>query len=137
MKDQTNTTYAGDISPVQAWQWLKSDEAIMVDVRTDAERAWVGGVPGAIALALKQWPEMALNPQFDVQLQAIANVNFGKKIVFLCRSGVRSISAAERAAALGLEAYNILEGFEGGVDAQGHRGQIGGWRYHGLPWQQG
>ena len=105
----------------------------MVDVRTDAEREWVGFVPGAVPLAWKQWPGMAMNPDFDTQLQAVAE---GKKLVLLCRSGVRSIAAAKRAAELGLEAYNILEGFEGDPDANAQRGKRGGWRMHGLPWRQ-
>jgi rhodanese-related sulfurtransferase len=60
----------------------------------------------------------------------------GKKAVLLCRSGIRSIAAARRATELGLEAYNILEGFEGDADEQGHRGRKGGWRLLGLPWRQ-
>ena len=128
--------YAGDISPQLAWQWVQNGEAVLVDVRTDAERAWVGQVPGAVPLALKQWPGMALNPDFDAQLQAIAAQSGASKIVLLCRSGVRSVAAAQRAAQLGLAAYNILQGFEGDADAQGQRGKIGGWRFHGLPWSQ-
>ena len=128
--------YAGDIAPELAWHWLHNGEAVMVDVRTDAERAWVGQVPGAVPLALKQWPGMAMNPDFDAQLQAVASQAAGKKIVLLCRSGVRSVAAAQRAAALGIAAYNILEGFEGDADAQGHRGNLGGWRKRGLPWAQ-
>ena len=126
--------YAGDVSPPTAWQWHLSGEAILVDVRTDAERAWVGFVPGAVPLAWKQWPGMGMNEQFDEALKAA--VPAGKKVVLLCRSGVRSIAAAQRATELGLQAYNILEGFEGNPDAQGHRGRLGGWRFHGLPWQQ-
>ena len=56
--------------------------------------------------------------------------------MLLCRSGVRSIAAAQRATELGLQAYNILEGFEGDPDDQAHRGVLGGWRLRGLPWQQ-
>jgi glyoxylase-like metal-dependent hydrolase (beta-lactamase superfamily II)/rhodanese-related sulfurtransferase len=126
--------YAGNVSPQLAWQWVQSGEAVLIDVRTDAEREWVGFVPGAIGLAWKQWPGMALNPDFDRQLQAAAP---GKKLLMLCRSGVRSVAAARRAAELGLEAYNILEGFEGDPDEQAQRGHRGGWRYHGLPWRQG
>ena len=126
--------YAGDISPDLAWAWVQSGEAEMVDVRTDAERAWVGFVPGAHALAWKQWPGMAMNPGFDAGVQALGSG--GKKLVLLCRSGVRSIAAAQRATELGLQAYNILEGFEGDPDEQAHRGLKGGWRYRGLPWQQ-
>jgi len=106
----------------------------MVDVRSDAEREWVGYVPGAVPLAWKQWPGMAMNPAFDEGVRQAATD--GKKLVLLCRSGVRSIAAAKRATELGLEAYNILEGFEGDPDADAHRGNKGGWRHHGLPWRQ-
>ena len=66
-----------------------------------------------------------------------AAVPKGKKVVLLCRSGVRSIAAAKRATELGIEAYNILEGFEGDPDERAQRGHKGGWRRHGLPWRQG
>ncbi len=127
--------YAGNITPQLAWSWVQAGEAILVDVRSDAEREWVGFVPGAIGLAWKQWPGMAPNPDFDAGLRAA--VATGQKAVLLCRSGVRSIAAARRATELGLEAYNILEGFEGDPDELAHRGRKGGWRYHGLPWRQG
>jgi glyoxylase-like metal-dependent hydrolase (beta-lactamase superfamily II)/rhodanese-related sulfurtransferase len=126
--------YAGDVSPQLAWQWVQDGEAVMVDVRTDAEREWVGFVPGARPVAWKQWPGMAMNPQFDDAVQAAAEG--GRKLVLLCRSGVRSVAAARRATELGLQAYNILEGFEGDPDGDGHRGRKGGWRLQGLPWRQ-
>ncbi|MCA3236914.1 MAG: MBL fold metallo-hydrolase [Curvibacter sp.] len=127
--------YAGDVSPRQAWRWMEEGSALMVDVRTDAEREWVGFVPGALGIAWKQWPGMAPNADFDRLLLAAATP--GKKIVMLCRSGVRSVAAARRATELGLEAYNVLEGFEGDPDDQAQRGHRSGWRYHGLPWRQG
>jgi sulfur dioxygenase len=127
--------YAGNVSPELAWQWSEAGDAVLVDVRTDAEREWVGFVPGATPVAWKQWPAMAMNPQFDAALQAA--VPAGKKVVLLCRSGVRSVAAAKRATELGLEAYNILEGFEGDADTDAHRGRKGGWRFRGLPWRQG
>ena len=127
--------YAGDVSPQLAFDWMQSGEAVLVDVRTDAEREWVGRVPGAVPVAWKHWPGMALNTAFDEALKAV--VPAGKKVVLLCRSGVRSIAAAKRATELGIEAYNILEGFEGDPDEQAHRGRQGGWRFHQLPWQQG
>ncbi len=127
--------YAGDVSPQLAWQWVQSGEAVLVDVRSDAEREWVGFVPGATALAWKQWPGMALNPAFDEGVRAA--VPAGSKAVLLCRSGVRSVAAARRATELGLQAYNILEGFEGDADESGQRGRKGGWRFRGLPWRQG
>ncbi|MBP7565689.1 MAG: rhodanese-like domain-containing protein [Burkholderiaceae bacterium] len=126
--------YAGDVSPQLAWQWVQAGDAVLVDVRSDAEREWVGFVPGSVAVAWKQWPGMAMNPAFDDQARAAADG--GRKLVLLCRSGVRSVAAARRATELGLSAYNILEGFEGDADAQGQRGRKGGWRFHGLPWRQ-
>lgn len=134
MTSKPAQTYAGDITPDQAWQWVQSGEAILVDVRSDAERTWVGFVPEAKALAWKQWPSVDVNPLFDDGIQAIAAE--GKKLVLLCRSGVRSVAAAQRAQQLGIEAYNILEGFEGDPDANAHRGLLGGWRHRGLPWRQ-
>ena len=126
--------YAGDIPPAVAWQWVQAGNAVLVDVRTDAERAWVGQVPGAKVVAWKQWPQMLMNPDFDTQLQAVKPA--GSKVLLLCRSGVRSVAAAQRATELGLQAYSILEGFEGDLDANGQRGKLNGWRYRGLPWQQ-
>ncbi len=127
--------YAGDVTPQLAHDWWKAGDAVLIDVRTDAEREWVGFVPGAVPLAWKQWPGMAMNESFDDGIKAA--VAPGKKAVLLCRSGVRSIAAARRATELGIEAYNILEGFEGDPDESGHRGQRGGWRLRGLPWRQG
>ena len=127
--------YAGDISPQLAWQWVSCGQAVLVDVRSDAERDWVGHVPGALAVVWKQWPGMRLNLDFDAQLRAA--VPPGARVVMLCRSGVRSIAAARRATELGLTAYNILEGFEGDPDENGQRNRKGGWRFHGLPWRQG
>jgi rhodanese-related sulfurtransferase len=126
--------YAGDVTPDVAAQWVAQGEAVLIDVRSDAEREWVGYVPGAVPLAWKQWPGMAPNPAFDEGVRA--SVPAGTKAVMLCRSGQRSISAARRATELGVEAYNILEGFEGDRDAESHRGRTGGWRFRGLPWKQ-
>jgi len=127
-----NRDYAGDVTPQQAWAWVQAGEAVLVDVRTDAERAWVGSVPGAVPVAWVQWPGMQPNAAFDEQLRAA--VPTGSKAVLLCRSGVRSVAAAQRATELGIEAWNVLEGFEGNPDSNGQRGHINGWRFHGLPW---
>jgi rhodanese-related sulfurtransferase len=116
--------YAGDISPELACRWWQAGEAVLVDVRTSAEIAWVGFVPGSVHIPIKEWPSMAPNPRFDEQVQSA--VPPGGKVVFLCRS----------ATDLGLTAYNILEGFEGDPDAQAHRNTLEGWRARGLPWAQ-
>lgn len=125
--------YAGDVSPQLAWRWWQSGKVVLVDIRTDAEREWVGFVPDASVVAWKQWPGMTMNPDFDALIRAVAG---DKAVVMLCRSGIRSIASAKRATELGLTAYNILEGFEGDPDAVAHRSSRGGWRYRGLPWRQ-
>jgi sulfur dioxygenase len=127
--------YAGDISPPLAWQWSQSGNALLIDIRTEAERDWVGFVPGVPFVPWKNWPGMAVSSGFDEQLKAAAPP--GTCVLLLCRSGIRSIAAAKRATELGFEAYNILEGFEGDPDTEAHRGFRGGWRFHGLPWRQG
>jgi sulfur dioxygenase len=126
--------YSGDVSPQLAYRWWKSGEAHLVDIRSNAERAWVGFIPDVPGIEFKIWPGMAINPEFDAQLKAV--VPLGAKVLLLCRSGLRSVPAAQRAQALGFEAYNILEGFEGDPDADAHRGNVGGWRKLGLPWRQ-
>ena len=126
--------YAGDVTVQQAYAWVQAGQAVLVDIRTDAERAWVGFVPGAVALAWKQWPGMQINPDFDRGITTVSTG--GKKLLLLCRSGIRSIAAAKRATELGLEAYNILEGFEGDPDGNAQRGNKGGWRRASLPWRQ-
>ena len=126
--------YAGDLTPETAHRWAQAGRAHLVDVRTDAEREWVGFVPEALAVAWKQWPGMALNPDFDRAIRAAAAD--GRPLMLLCRSGVRSVAAARRATELGLTAYNILGGFEGDADANAQRGHQNGWRHAGLPWRQ-
>jgi sulfur dioxygenase len=126
--------YAGDISPAIAYQWQLTGKAMLIDIRSHAERAWVGFIPDVPGIEWKAWPGMVANPNFDTELKAA--VPAGAAVMLLCRSGVRSIAAAERAQSLGFTAFNILEGFEGDPDTEAHRGTKGGWRYRGLPWCQ-
>ena len=80
---------------------------------------------------------MDINPKFQKEITK-ACPNKEAKLLFLCRSGARSIDAAIFASkACYAESYNILEGFEGEKNDSGHRGKLGGWRFHGLPWKQG
>lgn len=109
---------------------------MLVDIRTDAEREWVGLVPNAAVVPWKQWPGMTMNPNFDAQIQALFKAGEGRPLVMLCRSGIRSIASAKRATELGVTAYNILEGFEGDPNAEAKRSTRGGWKFRGLPWKQ-
>jgi len=135
--------YAGDLTPQQAWELLARDErALLVDVRTDGEWATIG-VPDTSTTgrpaAFVEWVDGTgrPNPAFVDELRA-SGLEPGdeRPVVFLCRSGVRSVGAAKLATAAGLgPAYNVLDGFEGGVGPDGQRGATG-WRAAGLPWRQ-
>ncbi|MGZ3183189.1 MAG: rhodanese-like domain-containing protein [Telluria sp.] len=130
--------YAGAVTPEEAYDLVRLDPNVkLVDVRTNAERDWVGRVVvpeaqhGAVQWSL--YPGGTPNPDFVAQLKAIAEP--GNVLLFLCRSGVRSRHAARVATEQGFaHAYDILEGFEGDKDADGHRRTIGGWCKRGLPW---
>jgi rhodanese-related sulfurtransferase len=130
--------YAGAVTPTEAYALLQQDpRAKLIDVRTDAERDWVGrvAVPEAQHAAV-QWnlyPGGTPNPQFLQQLQQVADK--GDLLLFLCRSGVRSRHAAKLATEHGYaNCFDILEGFEGDKDGHGHRKMVGGWCKAGLPW---
>jgi rhodanese-related sulfurtransferase len=127
--------YAGDVAPGQAWQLVQSGQATLVDVRTAEELHWVGRVPGALHVEWAIGREQVRNERFLEQLAAVVPPD--RQVLFLCRSGVRSVAAAKAATEAGYRsAWNILQGFEGPIDAQKQRGRIGGWRSAGLPWQQ-
>ncbi len=132
-----------NVSPADVWQALSSDPtAQMVDVRTDAEWAYVGfpdlsGLGKRIAnISWQMFPAMQVNAGFMDALRA-AGFTPEHRIYFLCRSGVRSLHAAEAAVAAGFPySFNIADGFEGPPDADGHRGTVAGWKVEGLPWRQ-
>jgi rhodanese-related sulfurtransferase len=130
--------YAGAVTPAEAFTLLQADARVkLVDVRTNAERDWIGRPAiaddqhGAVQWSL--YPGGAPNPDFATQLQQTADKE--DVVLFLCRSGVRSRHAARVATELGYaNAFDILEGFEGDRDGEGHRKTLGGWCKAGLPW---
>ena len=131
--------YEGDLNPQEAWQLLATHpDAVLVDVRTQAEWKFVG-IPDATDVGKRlvqvEWnTATGRNPDFLDELAA-HGVRAGP-VLFLCRSGVRSISAAQAATRAGIgPAYNVTEGFEGALDANKHRGGTG-WKASGLPWKQ-
>ena len=135
--------YAGDLRPTEAWELLKAESAAqLVDVRTQPEWTFVG-IPDLgslrrkpILLSWQTYPAMQINPTFAEELRrAVPSPEL--PLLFICRSGTRSRAAAEEMTALGYRrCYNVAEGFEGQVDAEGHRGHEAGWKAAGLPWNQ-
>jgi rhodanese-related sulfurtransferase len=126
--------YAGALTPKEAYEiWRAAPGAKLVDVRTRAEWDWVGRIPGAEEIEWMSYPTNQPNSHFLAQLKQ--QVDPEVLVMFICRSGARSHNAASLASQAGYtEAYNVLEGFEGDKDANGHRGKTGGWRFAGLPW---
>lgn len=132
-----NLSYKGALLPVEAYEIMRSAPgAKLVDVRTRAEIDWVGKIPGAAEVEWATYPGMRLNPNFMAQLEQL--VDKEALVMFICRSGVRSHSAAITATQLGYsDCYNVLEGFEGDKNKDNRRSSLGGWRAAGLPWEQG
>lgn len=139
--------FKGDIAARDAWALLERDPtATLVDVRTRAEWTYVG-LPdlrpvgrSAVLLEWQSYPDMQVNPAFLTGLKAELDrrgLGPSAPVLFLCRSGVRSLAAARAAAAEGYsETWNIAGGFEGPLDPEGHRGRVDGWKANSLPWVQ-
>jgi rhodanese-related sulfurtransferase len=132
-----------DISPEATWEALSQDPAAaLIDVRTDAEWNFVG-LPDlsqvgkqTVLIPWQVYPSMQVNGAFAEHLRK-AGLTAESKLYFICRSGARSLAAGQAAQAAGFpNAFNVADGFEGPVDAEGHRGRLAGWKASGLPWQQ-
>lgn len=132
-----------DASPTATWDAIRADPAaVLIDVRTDAEWAFVGlpDLTGAgkepVLVSWQRYPTMQVNDAFVDQLRQ-AGLTPANRLYFLCRSGVRSVAAGEAAMAAGFpHAFNVADGFEGPPDHAGHRGARAGWKADGLPWRQ-
>jgi rhodanese-related sulfurtransferase len=140
---------AVDAVDVEAtWQCLASRPGSqLIDVRTRAEWAYVGipdlGPIGkrAVLVEWQTFPNQAVDPRFAERLAGelrALGVQFDDDLFFICRSGSRSLAAANAMAAAGYCAcHNVAGGFEGPLDNDSHRGCVGGWKSAGLPWLQG
>ena len=138
--------YNSDLSPKQCWNMLEEQDAILIDVRTKEEWNLVGipklkeNMKNAIFLEWQQYPSMEIDGQYTKKLSDKINEVGGDEnssLCFLCRSGVRSKSAAGAMTKIGYtQCFNITGGFEGNVNENGQRGTIDGWKFDGLPWTQ-
>jgi rhodanese-related sulfurtransferase len=127
--------YAGNVTPAEAFELVTAGAARMIDVRTPEERKFVGYVPDSVAVPWATGTSFTRNPRFLRELEG--KVRKDDVLLFFCRSGHRSILAADAATrAQFQQAFNVLEGFEGELDEQRRRGTNGGWRLRGLPWIQ-
>ncbi len=125
------------ISPTQAHEILSSNsQAILIDTRTYLEYSFVGHPIGAVHVPLKRPPNWEAFPDFVEQVEQHIHSK-SIPVILMCRSGVRSLDAAKLLEQAGFQTlYNMDEGFEGDKDHNHHRGTLGGWRFHKLPWEQ-
>ncbi len=140
-------SYKGDVTVEDCWSALQSDsQSFLIDVRTSAEWNFVGFplVPetaqDAVFAEWQVYPSMAVDSAFVERVAGAVRAAGGSeasKLFFLCRSGARSMSSAAALTAAGFsDCYNVLDGFEGPPDPEGHRGLVAGWKAAGLPWRQ-
>ncbi len=133
------------LSPKQAWQMLHDNpSAVLIDVRSTMEFLFVGHPKGAVHVAWIDEPDWHINPEFVTHVRKLmlggvsCDADDGcVPIILICRSGHRSLEAAQLLIKNGLQhVYNVEGGFEGELDDTHHRNSIGGWRFDGLPWEQ-
>ncbi|MGR8979234.1 MAG: rhodanese-like domain-containing protein [Gammaproteobacteria bacterium] len=125
------------LGPQQAWELLQhNSKAVLIDVRTKVEYAFVGHPKGAVHIPWKETPDWQINPHFIEDVKKTVP-DTDAPVLLLCRSGQRSQDAAKALEEAGYRyLVNIVDGFEGPLDENNHRGNLGGWRFHGLPWEQ-
>jgi len=133
------------LSPKEAWALIEKDpRAILIDVRSSMEYLFVGHPKGAVHIPWIDEPDWEVNPNFVRSIRelmlggVIDDVEGGSApILLICRSGKRSLEAGRLLLEAGFsDVSNIEEGFEGELDEDHHRSTTGGWRFHGLAWEQ-
>ncbi len=134
-----------ELSPTETFELLKSNpRAVLIDVRSSMEFLFVGHPQGAIHVPWIDEPDWKINAHFAAQVRQVMlggiaahEGTSGAPVVLICRSGKRSAEAGELLLKEGFtDVYNVSEGFEGELDENHHRSTKGGWRFHGLPWEQ-
>jgi rhodanese-related sulfurtransferase len=133
------------LSPPKAYEFLKENQGgVLIDVRSSMEFLFVGHPMGSVHVPWIDEPDWVVNPHFitEVRKVMLGGVGVGvheadAPVVLICRSGKRSLEAGKLLIDSGFsEVYNVSEGFEGELDETHHRSTQGGWRFHGLPWEQ-
>lgn len=134
-----------DLAPKQAYQLVHDDpRAVLIDIRSNMEFLFVGHPKGAVHVPWIDEPDWEVNPHFVTEVRQVmlgGVVCEGEEgcapVILICRSGKRSLDAGKKLLEAGFkEVYHVTEGFEGELDDDHHRSSLGGWRFHGLPWEQ-
>jgi rhodanese-related sulfurtransferase len=115
----------------------ENSQAILLDCRSETEHMYVGHPAGAEHVAWQDGPDWEIDPEFASKVKRLVKGDLSRPLLIICRSGRRSVDAGEALEAAGFSnVINVLDGFEGQLDDNYHRGTLGGWRFHGLPWFQ-
>lgn len=134
-----------EISPLQAYEMIQENPGtVLVDIRSSMEFLFVGHPVGAVHVAWIDEPDWDINPDFVREIRKLMLGGVAKTdqeqtapVILICRSGKRSKEAGDLLVNEGLKnIYHVDEGFEGERDEHHHRSSVGGWRFHGLPWEQ-
>lgn len=126
------------LDPKQAYAMLKENpDALFIDCRSDTEHFFVGHPSDSVHVAWQDGPEFEINPNFVGEVRRLAGHTTQRPVILICRSGRRSIDAADALEQAGFtHVYNVVHGFEGELNNEHHRSSVNGWRHEGLPWQQ-
>jgi rhodanese-related sulfurtransferase len=133
------------VTPVEAYRLVEKDQrVVLIDVRSSMEFLFVGHPRGSVHVPWIDEPDWIVNPDFVTEVRKVMLGGVGMDdhdsdapVVLICRSGKRSLEAGKLLIEGGfMQVYNVSEGFEGELDDSHHRSTLGGWRFHGLPWEQ-
>ena len=132
------------ITALEAWEICQQDpRALLIDVRSSMEFLFVGHPKGAVHIPWIDEPDWVINTNFVTEIRKLVlgglkeNADDDVPIILICRSGNRSDDAGKALVEAGMKnVSHIDEGFEGKLDDEHHRSSVGGWRFHGLPWEQ-
>lgn len=134
----------GHIGPPEAYERLQArPRDLLIDVRSTMEYLFVGHPTGAVHIPWIDEPDWTVNPNFVPQVRKLLlggisdHSDEAPALYLICRSGKRTLDAGQALIDAGIEnVFSVDEGFEGPLDENHQRSTRGGWRYHGLPWEQ-
>jgi len=132
------------LSPPEAYELLQENpRAMLIDIRSTMEHLFVGHPKGAVHIPWMDEPDWTIDPNFITRVRELTlgggmdSEGGAMPVLLICRSGQRTLDAGNLLVENGFaEVYNVLEGFEGSLDANHQRSTTGGWRFHELPWEQ-
>ncbi|CAC9627513.1 Rhodanese-related sulfurtransferase [uncultured Gammaproteobacteria bacterium] len=124
--------------PKKAHKRLQDNQgAVLIDVRTEAENKFVGRPLNCIFVPWVDEPNWSPCPEDFIAAIQRFGCQLDTEIILICRSGYRSSAAGQCLIERNFSnVAHIVSGFEGDLDENNQRGNINGWRYDGMPWNQ-